>query len=71
MVLIFCLFCRNATYRFKYNRTPPLMFEALDHASSQETVAVLKAKNIFHVARSDSYVSFVYQINNSTDEGQL
>lgn len=30
---------------------PPLMFEALDHASSQETVAVLKAKNIFHVTR--------------------
>lgn len=27
------------------------MFEALDHVSSQETVAVLKAKNIFHVAR--------------------
>lgn len=27
------------------------MFEALNHASSQETVAVLKAKNIFHVAR--------------------
>lgn len=30
---------------------PPLMLEALDHASPKETVAVLKTKNIFPIAR--------------------